>query len=501
MTEFKDYYQILGVKRNDRHEKIHDNYRLKVKIHNSDHIRTAPEPVQRMAEEELKELNEAYGCLRDPASRDQYNLKYDLKKEETERYKKYINEITKAYEEEKKKKEKYEQSIIELKLSHLKRNRIFRVLVVGFAIAITFASINWMEKGELENMLSSKIAEIGQYKESLNSKTEEVARLEGNLGLMAGKVTSLEDQLKSREGDINRLRDEIESKTDEIRGTIAEDNFEWTPQTFAGFYYDIDDNTGTEILSTNITDGKLLDTDGITYSSQIQKKKFHFKDWGSFNVIGFLGEKHFAGYVNDESVGDANEILLKKSTNENSLSYKQLEAVLKDDDTEMTVTSGTPLMMREGYQLSIKLIDTEESKVYLELTKGDSVVDSKIIYPSKENATMADKTYYFTKTLGNQKNLVIIAVHFKNAFRGADQNLATIDGIWQISDTATDVKADTQYDRMTIRTVDDNSGTISMDNKDAAITLSKNKHITLMKDISIRTANDKELRYYICKDE
>jgi S-layer protein (TIGR01567 family) len=491
--ELKDYYQILSVDRNASQAEIKHKYNFKVKIHHPDWLKGAgaPDRIILMAEEELKNINEAYEKLGDPIQRNQYNTKYDLKKKEKEQYEKYINDLQ----------QQHQQSIIELKLSNLKKNRIFKALMVAFVIAFIFAGINYVENDKLNNLLSSKIFESNQYKNSLYLKTEEAALLDGKLRSMAGKVTSLEDQLKSREGDVNRLREEIESKTDEIRGTIATDNFVWTPQTFAGFYYDIDDNTGNEILSTNITDGKLLDTDGITYSSQIQKKKFHFKDWGSFNVIGFLGEKHFAGYVNDESVGDANEILLKKSTNENYLSYKQLEAVLKDDDTEMSVTSGTPLMMSEGYKLTIKSIDTDNSKVYLELTKEGSVVDSKIIYPSKGNATMADKTYYFTKTLGDQKKLVIIAVHFKNAFRGADQNLATVDGIWQISDTSTEVKADTQYDKMTIRTVDANSGTISMDNKDNTITLGKNKHITLMKNISIRTANDNELRYYICKDE
>ena len=47
---------------------------------------------------------------------------------------------------------------------------------------------------------------------------------------------------------------------------------------------------------------------------------------------------------------------------------------------------------------------------------------------------MADKTYFYKKDVGGSKDLVIIAVHFKNAFRGVDSNLITIDGVWQISD-------------------------------------------------------------------
>jgi len=75
------------------------------------------------------------------------------------------------------------------------------------------------------------------------------------------------------------------------------------------------------------------------------------------------------------------------------------------------------------------------NKVYLELSKDGAVVDSKGRIPIQDQATMSDKTYYYKNpVVGDQKKLVTVGVHFKNAFRGADQNLATIDGVWQISD-------------------------------------------------------------------
>ena len=291
----------------------------------------------------------------------------------------------------------------------------------------------------------------------------------------------------------------------EIRGQVATGNFEWTVNNFAGFYYDIDDNLGTETLTTTITEGnKLQEPNGITYTTTAQKNDFDFEDWGYYNVIGFQANQYFAGYLNDENVPDENEILFRESDDENSLSDEQLEAILMDDDTEMTVTSGTPLKLEEGYELSIKSIDIDGNKVYLELTKDGSVVDSKVISPSKDNPTMADKTYYYKKDVGDSKDLVIIAAHFKNAFRGADQNLATIDGIWQISEVPTEVKADTEYDKMRIATV--TSDTITMDNKDNTVTLSKNKDISLMGDVKIKTSDQdvvddaNPLRYYLYKE-
>ncbi len=50
-----------------------------------------------------------------------------------------------------------------------------------------------------------------------------------------------------------------------------------------------------------------------------------------------------------------------------------------DDKDEMTVTSGTPLKLEEGYELAIKSIDIDGNKVYLELSKNGAVVDSKVV--------------------------------------------------------------------------------------------------------------------------
>ncbi len=297
----------------------------------------------------------------------------------------------------------------------------------------------------------------------------------------------------------------------EIRGDVKEvadgSAPSWDPQTFAGFYYDIDDDLGNEKIDMAITNGKLEEPNGVKYTTSTQENDFDFADWGWYNSIGFLGENYFAGYSIKKPAVNGAEIdaqLYEESTDRNMLIDEQLLKVLKDDDTEMTVTSGTPLKMEEGYELSIKSIDIDGNKVYLELSKDGAVVDSKVISPSKDAATMADKTYYYKKDIGDTKDIVIVAAHFKNAFRGADQNLATVDGIWQVSDTPASVEVDTEYDKMRIASV--SADTIAMDNKDNSITLSKNKDTALMAGIGIKTADqddisaDNPLRFYIYKE-
>ncbi len=81
---------------------------------------------------------------------------------------------------------------------------------------------------------------------------------------------------------------------------------------------------------------------------------------------------------------------------------------------------------KEGYELAIQSVDIDGNKVFLVLTKDGEVVDSSVIIPANE----VDDTYIYSRP-GNPQ---AIRVHFKNSFRGADQNLATIDNVTQTSD-------------------------------------------------------------------
>ena len=309
----------------------------------------------------------------------------------------------------------------------------------------------------------------------------------------------------------------------QLRGSVAnlgQNVFTWDNSSFSGFYYDIDKNLGAEKLTfklanANPASATLSDQAdannqrGITYTTQAQPKNFKFRAWGRYEVIGFLADRYFAAYDNTvtQSVTNANEtvaFIFDKSKNRNLMTNEQISKVLVDDNKEMTITSASPLMLQEGYQLALKTVDVKGNKAYLELSKNDRVVDSKAVQPSIDNAKMTDKTYFYKVDLGDTKEIVQIAVHFKNAFAGSDTNIATVDGEFQISDTPTTLKSEQQYDKMSIRNVNPTDMTITMDNKDNQITLSKNKDVVLMQDIHIKTADQDgtdvaPLRYYIYK--
>ncbi len=297
-----------------------------------------------------------------------------------------------------------------------------------------------------------------------------------------------------------------EPGTYEIRGTVRTvvdgTNPEWDVSSFAGFYYDIDDNLGNEKITMTITGDALEEPNGVVYTTTAQQNDFDFEDWGKYWTIGFLAEEYFAAYVEN----GATAYLAEDSTDDNLMVDEQLSKVLYDDDEERTFTTGTPLHLEEDYELAIQAIDLDGNKVYVQLMKDGKVVDSAVVEPSKTGATIKDKTYTYKKNLGDTEKIVVIAVHFKNAFRGADQDLATVDGIWQISDTITDVEEDTEYDKMTVQSVNADTLTIMMNNEDNKITLNKNKDQLLMENIRIKTADqdtisaEEPLRFYIYEE-
>lgn len=246
----------------------------------------------------------------------------------------------------------------------------------------------------------------------------------------------------------------------EICGQAATGDFEWTSQNFAGFYYDLDNNVGNERLVTALSDGKLSGDYpyGIIYETKAQEKPFSFKKWGSYSVIGFMGKKCFAGYLDSADSGENG--LFGRSKESNTLAKGQLKEVLIDDDKEMSITTERPLQLKDGYRLHLRDVDGMGEKCYVELYKdnlslgtsmmlGSSIILQPDIYGDERNTTLEQETYTYSIKRNFEKK-PIIKVHLSGIFRGADQNIATIDRIWQSSENETSHVLIDSNDRLTV---------------------------------------------------
>ena len=302
-------------------------------------------------------------------------------------------------------------------------------------------------------------------------------------------------------------RDAKEPGTYEIRGPTAvlsdSSTQYYNPQNFAGFFYDADKNLGTEQLSIETISDRIDEPMGLQYHTVSQEAAFAFRDFGYYQVLGFLGNRYFAGYISRESDWGSPGILYSRSEDRSLLADQQLTEILLDYRSQSVLKKGESLKLEEGYELLLQGVN-EDGQVMLELLKDGQSMDTQIIAPSAEGATIADKTYLYTGNLGDS-SIATIAVHFKNAYRDEAQAAATIDGVWQISDRPLTVAPDTQFDKMRVASISPDE--IAMDNKNMPITMAKHKDVIVMGDVHLRTADQSTidevtpLRYYLYKEK
>ena len=303
---------------------------------------------------------------------------------------------------------------------------------------------------------------------------------DGTVSLSKGDTINLMGNIKLIVADSDVLRfapfvDMSDPGTYELRGTVAEDQdeFTWTPLNFEGFYYDIDEGIMTETLKVTEKSGDTIQN--LEYRSTPASVKFEHSQWGEFEVIGFMAEKYFAGY-NDTTFVDDDVSLISSG---------QLAEVLLDTDDEVSVYSGSSLVLEEGYTLDILEVDTDGDSVLVELSKDGDEVDTSVV--------SSDDDYVYEVDVGDADDVPVIIIHFNEVFSGRESNAVFVEGIFQISEDYLELEDGDNYGEMEIDDFDDDY--ILMKN-DGSISLGSGDEVSLMGEVGIKVADSGTLRYY-----
>ena len=338
-----------------------------------------------------------------------------------------------------------------------------------FQISDTYDSV---ESGdEYDKMQVTGVSDIGFEMENDNTislRKGDTAEIFGDVGFIVADSDEL------------RFAPIVErSGPQEVRGTVInpseEDEFTWTVYNFEGFYYDIDDDVGTEVLTAKITGGNKIEEGDLLYSSSPSSVDFEFESWGEYDVIGFMADKYFAGFNNKTEFTD--EV--------SAINEGQLRKILIDNDDSKTIASGSVLSLEEGYELRIKQVDLNGNKVYLSLARDGEEVDSKVVTPSSDPGDKASN-YMYKVDIGSEKDVPIITAHVESVFRSTESDLATVDGIFQVSDSPESVEEGEIHGRMKVETLGDDG--ITMEN-DGSVSLGRDKVIEIMENLKFRIAD------------
>lgn len=326
---------------------------------------------------------------------------------------------------------------------------------------------------------------FGRMEVSSTSSSGITMRNRDSITLGRGDTIDIMGRLSFVVADASELRfapivETSEPGTYELRGTVHDETFNttvWTPFNFEGFYYNIDENVSTESLTiTGDVTGRSIDDGTLIYSTSPASVRFEQRNWGSYEVIGFMAEKYFAGYP---------ENAFENSRRVSILSDSILSKILIDSDDRKSMFTGSSIALENGYSLTASEVDVNGNRVLFELYKNGQLVDSGIV---SQNGT-----YIYEADIGRAEDVPVIAVHVSTVFRSRETDAVFIDGIFQISDDYLELSRGDSFDEMEISTISSSGITMRNDN---SISLSRGDTIDLMGNISFRVADSSVLRFY-----
>lgn len=326
--------------------------------------------------------------------------------------------------------------------------------------------------------------EFGKMEVSSTSSSGIRMRNSDSITLRRGDTIDIMGKLSFVVADADDLRfapivEISEPGTYELRGTVHDDRFDtmaWTPFNFEGFYYNIDENVSTESLVIEELDGRTIDDGDLVYSTRPARVEFEHENWGSYEVIGFMAEKYFAGYP-EATLGNSNSISV--------LSDNILSKVLIDDDDKRSLFTGSSLVLENGYSLEAAEVDVNGKRVLFNLYKDGELLDSGII-PSNGD-------YIYEADIGGAENVPIIAAHVSTVFRSRETDAVFVEGIFQISDDYIEISEGDSFGEMEISSISDSGITMRNENP---ISLSRDKVVDLMGNVKFRVADASVLRFY-----
>ncbi|TGC06786.1 S-layer protein domain-containing protein, partial [Methanolobus halotolerans] len=275
------------------------------------------------------------------------------------------------------------------------------------------------------------------------------------------------------------MKEYTEPGTYEIRGSVATGAQTWTPSNFAGFFYDIDDNIGSEELAVTSLNGRTIAESNLTYSTTIEQVDYAAdfeaeagtSNTGSYPVLGLFAEKYVA--LDDNSPDELVKLLL-------------------DSDDKYTLRTGSALELPNGYEVVAKQIDVDGNKVWMEFSKDGEFIDDEVL----NVANNADATWTFEADVGDTEDVIVFRVLVTQVFQGQVDSLAIIEGLYLVEhEDVLQIETGDEFGELEIDSI--SGGTIEMSST-GSITLSRDDTVDIAEGMMFRVADspDNELRYY-----
>ena len=276
------------------------------------------------------------------------------------------------------------------------------------------------------------------------------------------------------------------------------DTHTWNPYNFAAFYYDPDNDAGSEALTLYLltgADNRIIAEDRLIYTTTPVPRTYAIvadgvaDSLGTVNgspvtqyfIEGFLAEKYVAISTGGSTMPHGNKLAKRLVEFESSSDKK-------------TLSEGEAWNLGSGFTLTAGKIDLEGDRVWLTLSKDGKELDNEVI----DTSATGDRMYMYTADLSGVEDVVVCSCYVDAIFRGTDSNIVQLKYVFLIDNEVLEVRTGDTYGEMEVTTASASGITLK---NDGIIDLSRDGdcNIEIMDDMFFRVADSDTVRFYPCK--
>jgi S-layer protein (TIGR01567 family) len=304
--------------------------------------------------------------------------------------------------------------------------------------------------------------------------------------------------------------------------------FQWDYSSFAGFWYDLDDDLQTEhltILQTPPAGEAPLEykvagatreiaEGGLIYTTHpvFQEYELHQDiepspprgqtdmeaDYDAFFERG-IGSTGLC-VESDNAGGDCGyfiegwmaEKYVAIDGNADELCKLLVEF---EDDDKKTLSTGEEWDLGGGFSLTANQIDLEGDKVWFSLKKDGREIDNEVA--STGGVRAQERVYTYTADLAQEDDIPVFSCYVDAVFRGTDSNVVQVMYVFLIDDDVLEIETSDTYGSMEVSTA--SSTKIVLDNDETTIDLDLDTREHIMGNMYFQTADDDlndDIRFY-----
>jgi len=286
------------------------------------------------------------------------------------------------------------------------------------------------------------------------------------------------------------------AETLEVRGNVASisasnPELVWAATNFAAFWYDLDGNLQSEVLTLEAgvlnesTGDRTIDEGALIYTTYTIYQEYELHENEGLTVengppdgdTGYWIE----GFMAEEYVAiDGNADKLSK-----------LLVEFEDYDKKTLVTNNE-WDLGGGFSLTANQINLSSGEVWFTLKKDDKELDKEVI---ATDGAHQDCVYTYTADIGNEEEIPVFSCYVDAIFRGTDSNIVQVMYVFLIDNEVLEIDIGDNYGIMEVMTA--SRSVVTLINSEVTLDLDADTKEQIMGNMYFRTADDDSvIRFY-----